>query len=299
MSFSQFQCLPRSYSPKTTFEPFDFEQILEYLEEPTDNETDGVDGLGCDPKNSKCNPKCTIVKKSKLTISVHKDVRQDSLLAASEDLPTATGATNPQKESAILQPGIDWENWSFGQHDFTASDGYIDLSSQFLRSDVPYQQSVESHQSPHQTLAMFDMDKRDSNLVRATDDTVVPLAQRASFPANDSSKNCTGKPQADPEPGEKAGKECRRAKNRSAAIKCRAKKRSDAKVLKEAFEQSSFQNTFLKHEERKLRGLITSLRDCALQHDPRRCSCKSLHAFNKKRAEQIFQRMDSSGSSST
>lgn len=238
-------------------------------------------------------------KRSKLTLSVYKEVRQDSLLAASDDFSAATGAIDPENELAVLQPGIDWEHWSFGQSDFNASDGNVDLSSQLLRGEVPNKQSVESYQSIHQTLATCDIDKHDSHLVCATDDTVLPLAQRASLPASDSSQSSAEKPDAVPDRGETAGQECRRAKNRSAATKCRAKKRSDAKALQEAYEQSSSQNAYLKREERVLRRLVTSLRDFALQHDSRRCRCKSLHAFNKKRAEQIFQRMDSPGSSST
>jgi septal ring factor EnvC (AmiA/AmiB activator) len=121
------------------------------------------------------------------------------------------------------------------------------------------------------------------------------------LPGRTDSLMTDGKDQIDSEDREHAAKSAgesgtalRRAKNRSAASKCRAKQRKNAKGLQEAYEENSSQNAYLKRQERMLRGLITTLRDCALQHDSTRCRCTSLHAFNRRRAEQISRAMDSS-----
>jgi hypothetical protein len=84
----------------------------------------------------------------------------------------------------------------------------------------------------------------------------------------------------------------RRAKNRTAASKCRAKQKDRTKALQKDYEESSAQNAYLKRQERILKGLVISLRDCALQHDSARCHCKVLHAFNIRRAEQISRNMN-------
>ena len=85
--------------------------------------------------------------------------------------------------------------------------------------------------------------------------------------------------------------ETRRAKNRLAATKCRAKQKLRRDDLQTDFRSMSAQNKRLKREERLLRDAIAFLRNCALQHDATRCSCESLHRFNLMRAEYISMDM--------
>lgn len=85
--------------------------------------------------------------------------------------------------------------------------------------------------------------------------------------------------------------EARRAKNRLAATKCRAKQRQQRDRLQTQYQSASARNKRLREEERLLRDAIVFLRDCALQHDATHCSCNSLHRFNMMRAECISMDM--------
>lgn len=123
-------------------------------------------------------------------------------------------------------------------------------------------------------------------------DSKSPLpTQEIPTPESDRSVN-TENCERGPEPVETSRLAWRRAKNRTAASKCRSKQKDRAEALQKKFEESSAQNAYLKRQERVLKGLVLSLRDCALQHDSTRCGCKVLHAFNIRRAEQISRSMN-------
>lgn len=116
-----------------------------------------------------------------------------------------------------------------------------------------------------------------------------PIAQRTSFCGSDAVPNDTCEDDRLAESPQAVQRSCetRRAKNRLAATKCRAKQKVRRDGLQTEFRSMSAQNKRLKREERLLRDAIAFLRDCALQHDATRCNCDSLHRFNLKRAECI------------
>jgi hypothetical protein len=87
----------------------------------------------------------------------------------------------------------------------------------------------------------------------------------------------------------------RRAKNRLAANKSRAKSKRHHEILQERYEQSLDQNSALKRQEQALRETAAFLKDCLLQHNSSSCSCKCLHQFNKLRAESIARGIISPG----
>ena len=87
----------------------------------------------------------------------------------------------------------------------------------------------------------------------------------------------------------------RRAKNRIAAGKSRAKSKRHHEALQERYEQSLDQNSALKHQEQSLRVTAAFLKDCLLQHNSSSCSCKCLHQFNTLRAENIARGIVSPG----
>lgn len=91
----------------------------------------------------------------------------------------------------------------------------------------------------------------------------------------------------------------RRAKNRIAANKSRAKSKRHHEILQERYEQSLDQNSALKRQEQALRETAAFLKDCLLQHNSSSCSCKCLHQFNKLRAENIARGIISPGGRST
>jgi hypothetical protein len=86
----------------------------------------------------------------------------------------------------------------------------------------------------------------------------------------------------------------RRAKNRLAANKSRAKSKRHHEILQERYEQSLDHNSALKRQEQALRETAAFLKDCLLQHNSSSCSCKCLHQFNKLRAENIARGIISS-----
>jgi len=91
----------------------------------------------------------------------------------------------------------------------------------------------------------------------------------------------------------------RRAKNRIAANKSRAKSKRHHEILQERYEQSLDRNIALKRQEQALRETAAFLKDCLLQHNSSSCNCKCLHQFNKLRAENIARGIISPGGRST
>lgn len=134
----------------------------------------------------------------------------------------------------------------------------------------------------------------DLDFLRPVDSTSPLSGQDISAPKSDSDGRSVDRvsSQRGSEAGETSKLAWRRAKNRTAASKCRAKQKDRTEALQKLYEESSAQNAYLKRQERVLKGLVISLRDCALQHDSARCRCKVLHAFNMRRAEQISRSMN-------
>ena len=162
-------------------------------------------------------------------------------------------------------------------------------------------QSSQSSQHTNWGLPMDDVAMNDLDLLCPVD-SLSPLSDR-DFAAPKPDRTSTSPElrkrghEHGPEPVETSRLAWRRAKNRTAASKCRAKQKDRTKALQQEYEECSSQNAYLKRQERILKGLVTSLRDCALQHDSARCRCKVLHAFNMRRAEQISRSMSQSDSS--
>ncbi|KAI5368095.1 Putative basic-leucine zipper domain-containing protein [Septoria linicola] len=78
-----------------------------------------------------------------------------------------------------------------------------------------------------------------------------------------------------------------REKNRLAAAKCRAKKKTHTEDLEESARHITATNSRLRAEERELRDLFSSLRHQALAHDPTQgCQCSSIHMYNNHKAQE-------------
>ena len=78
-----------------------------------------------------------------------------------------------------------------------------------------------------------------------------------------------------------------REKNRVAASKCRAKKKTHTEKLEESARQITATNNRLRAEERELRDIFSSLRHMALAHDSTQgCNCSAIHMYNNQRANE-------------
>lgn len=189
---------------------------------------------------------------------------------------------------------MDWQSWFPESGGLDFAEASLSLEPQTSQSTTASEGSDELERSVSQISPMSSIDTNDWH-PQPRNGIALPLpGQTDSFVMDERDQIDFGHREHAAKSAGESGTALRRAKNRTAASKCRAKQRKNAKGLQEAYEETSGQNAYLKRQERMLRGLITSLRDCALQHDSTRCRCTSLHAFNKRRAEQIFKAMDSS-----
>lgn len=188
------------------------------------------------------------------------------------------------------------QDWSPSSEEFVFPGGPDPLSRQNPQGTDVSKRRNDSNHGTHLVSPTDDLAMDDLEFLRPVD-SASPLSVRevsAQKPGNTRNhpKMCA------PEPFGTSGLAWRRAKNRAAASKCRTKQKDRNKALQDRYEESSAQNAYLKRQEQVLRGLVTSLQDCALQHDSSRCGCKVLHAFNLKRAEHISRGMNCLGTSS-
>jgi hypothetical protein len=203
----------------------------------------------------------------------------------------ASYPANPEKDPELIDPASLCQDWSSDSETFVCPPR-PELAPQHVSQCVDASEhSAESSQDTNWALSMDDATMEDIDLLCPVD-SVSPLSDRDfTAPKPDRSRGNSDDRKRGPEPVETSRLAWRRAKNRTAASKCRAKQKDRTKALQEEYEESSARNAYLKRQERVLKGLITSLRDCALQHDSARCRCKVLHAFNMRRAEQISRSM--------
>ena len=77
-----------------------------------------------------------------------------------------------------------------------------------------------------------------------------------------------------------------RVKNRTAAAKCRRRKRADEAILEASYRSALAGNNALKRELRELRDLLTVCRTLALEHmhGNNDCNCEGLQQYNKNQA---------------
>lgn len=78
-----------------------------------------------------------------------------------------------------------------------------------------------------------------------------------------------------------------REKNRAAAARCRAKKQQDVEGLEDRHRELSANNSYMKREERILRGQLTQLQTMALLHNEELCTCHGIHSYNFRRADKV------------
>ncbi|KAM3423121.1 hypothetical protein BST61_g577 [Cercospora zeina] len=113
-------------------------------------------------------------------------------------------------------------------------------------------------------------------------------AKRAKKESAKGTKSQSGNEDDRDEDGEVDGKrEKYREKNRLAAAKCRAKKKTHTEDLEESARHITATNNRLRAEERELRDLFSSLRHQALAHDPTQgCNCAAIHMYNHNKAQE-------------
>lgn len=205
---------------------------------------------------------------------------------------SATHTNNATQQVEAIDPTNISKDWSPESETFFST-GRSDLSPQNLSQDSDISRRSSGFgpnmhwASPMDGLTMDDLD------FLCPVDSASPLSgQGISAPKPDRKGANPENRERGPEPVETSRLAWRHAKNRTAASKCRAKQKDRAEALQQKYEESSAQNAYLKRQERVLKGLVISLRDCALQHDSTRCRCKVLHAFNIRRAEQISRSMN-------
>ena len=80
-----------------------------------------------------------------------------------------------------------------------------------------------------------------------------------------------------------------REKNRTAAAKCRAKKKFNLEEMQNSYHEGARRNSFLHREMRALRDYKVFLRNSLLQHEPGKCNCNAIHCFNlaQSQAQQL------------
>jgi len=79
----------------------------------------------------------------------------------------------------------------------------------------------------------------------------------------------------------------RREKNRTAAAKCRAKKRVNLEKMQDSHRKDAKRNNSLYCEMMVLRDHKAFLRNSLLQHQPEVCKCHTIHCFNLAQAQQL------------
>lgn len=78
-----------------------------------------------------------------------------------------------------------------------------------------------------------------------------------------------------------------REKNRVAAAKCRAKKKSHNDSLEEIHRDEANKNKILKAELMGLRNELAQLRTLTLEHGPDTCRCRGIHEYCSRQADLI------------
>ena len=90
------------------------------------------------------------------------------------------------------------------------------------------------------------------------------------------------------EAGENTTRKVHKERNRIAAAKTRRKKKTKAKEIEEHAQQIEETNTRLHQEVRSLRDTFSTLRYCALSHDPTAgCTCVGIHQYNAHMANEV------------
>lgn len=78
-----------------------------------------------------------------------------------------------------------------------------------------------------------------------------------------------------------------REKNRVAAAKCRAKKKSHNDNLEEIHRDEASKNKILKAELMSLRNELAQLKGLSLEHGPDSCQCHGIHEYSLRQANLI------------
>lgn len=303
MSSSQFHALNRSDLAHCDFESFDFDGVVEFLgAEPAGSDVHHIDGISCNLKNGNsilAQNRLVEYFEAGLTSVVGGKSQQETLPEPRNDFAFDCDSADPRHQLEFSPTSVSWQSWIPTPDVLEIPDEFDVPPLQLQQSVTNSERSDESQQSDDQTFGTANMDATDlaadSSPLFAIEETLPQTGRIMDQSDSDSSKSYGQMRELISSPNDITASARRRAKNRTAASKCRAKKKNDAKALQDAYEQTSSRNTRLKTQERNLRELITSLRNYALQHDSTRCRCKSLHAFNERRAEYISQRMDGSG----
>jgi hypothetical protein len=205
---------------------------------------------------------------------------------------STTRTINAAQEVEVIGPADTNQEWSPESETLSWNGSSDLLPPHFSQMTETSKRGSGSSQDMHWNSPMDGLTMDDLSFLCPVDSTSPLSGQEISAPKSDRGSVSSGSCERGPGPVETSRLAWRRAKNRTAASKCRAKQKDRTEALQKLYEESSAQNAYLKRQERILKGLVISLRDCALQHDSARCSCKVLHAFNLRRAEQISRSMN-------
>ena len=91
-------------------------------------------------------------------------------------------------------------------------------------------------------------------------------------------------PSASPPPPPGQRQTAYREKNRVAAAKCRAKKKTQNDSLLERDRRESHLNRALKRDLMHLRNVLAELKGHTLLHDPEVCRCRGIHEYSRRQA---------------
>lgn len=267
---------------------FDLEQVADYLkDDPTAFEIQPNNDFYCDPREGEW----------KLETDTEMANTDDFIVGDDHQKASQTWHVGGAGQGLeCLGPADDWQNWMI---DFGSLEGSDMPPPQGLQNIASNERHEEIDQSVRQAPSISPLDTQGLFNPELDDHRSPELDESCNSATSNSIRGHPQTYESARKPIDKSGPAWRRAKNRAAASKCRAKQRTNVKTLQETYEQGSSQNTYLKRQEQMLRGSIATLRNYALQHDSTRCDCSSLHAFNRKRAERIFQEIDGSRRSSS
>lgn len=151
----------------------------------------------------------------------------------------------------------------------------------------PPDQDWETHYD-QLTLSNVDPTNLDNDLATVSTNVGSGVSTRDSRNGSSggSSPEMPSKPRADK-------KDKYREKNRVAAAKCRAKKKSHVDVLEENHRTQSMLNSLLKQTEQSLRDELSFWRTQALQHAY--CDCQAVQDYNLNKARALAGHRDFGG----
>jgi hypothetical protein len=200
--------------------------------------------------------------------------------ALSAEMPSAGEATSLSNLPPLLTQGQ-----SLGSASLTQDANHLGRSHDMPISALTSQSAMEHARDVAATQSLFDMSRKYGAFPGQPDANLGTIDQPRHSRTRTQSVS-TGHSAAEESTDEK--RRLSRERNRLAAAKTRRKKKSKAKEIEENAKTVVERNRELHQEVRNLRDTFSTLRDCALAHNPTiGCTCGKIHQYNEAMAQEV------------